>query len=537
MKTNAYTIRSFLDYLEKVHYKHLIEIEEEVSVDYETTAYFLALRKRNPVLLFKVLNGFKDFSLVTNIFGDEERLAMLTGFNSIEEFIYKWSDIANGNSYDLLIDDQNSHFHTKKTGDDIDIFKLPIPTHFELDGSKTGFSKYITSGLTTTKDPDNEEVINLSFARIQPFNRNRFAFDTGSRGHLWKYLNISKERGEKLEMTILIGPNPVFYLLAASFIDNEFKKASKLYNIEFTRGYMNDIPIPIDTEIAIEAEFSPDEEFDEGPFAEYVGYMGYDSTRFVGKVRSILMKKYPIYYDIQPSNSSEHVNLFSIPRSSIVLRSIEETLPKGPRYKVVWPHYGGRFISFGYVNMPDIILAKQLGISLLGLDPLWNKIVFVNAGTSELTLLKALVNLAQIDEFSDNDIIRFHNILIIGSDPTRDEMGTSGKVVFLTQGKNSKFEIDSESENLMLKTDNGNVLISHDKEADQKVNIIVPEDIDINDEEQVGWAIATRLNPDRDLILEKNKIIFYATRNVPPVARVPPRIKEKIEKKLISLSK
>ncbi|MCL4447770.1 MAG: UbiD family decarboxylase [Candidatus Thermoplasmatota archaeon] len=538
VKPDAYTIRSFVEDLKRKHPEQIIEIEDDVSIDYEPTAYYLSLRKRNPVLVFKNLVGFKNFSIVTNIFGSEERLAMLSGLSSIREVIEKWSGIANGiPTENLVFNNQRDSFRALTSDKDLNLFNLPIPSHFEMDGSRRGFSRYITSGLTTTIDPENEDVINLSFARIQPFEKKKFAFDAGSRGHLWKYLNISKERRERMKMTILVGPNPIFYLLAASFIDNEFRKASKILNVEFSRGHKNDIPIPTDTEIAIEAEFLPGETFEEGPFAEYAGYMGYDSTKFVAEVKSILIKRDPIYYDIQPSNSSEHVNLFSIPRSSIVMKSILAALPKVSDYQVVWPHYGGRFISFGYVVNPEPGLAKQLGISILGHDPLWNKVVFVNEGQTELTMEASLVNLAQSGEFSEKEIARVSNSYIISSDPTRDESGNSGKIVFVTRGRSPKIKREVMDDHVIISTSNGNVLITH-KEVmeEQKVNVVVSDDIDITDEEQIGWAIATRLNPDKDIKIERNKITFLARRKVPSVAHVPENVKEKIEKRVTSLS-
>ncbi|MGC8562361.1 MAG: UbiD family decarboxylase [Thermoplasmata archaeon] len=533
-KTAAFSIRTYIDNLKRYHSSEIVEIEEKVNLNYEPTAFYLSLRKKNPVLLFNSIEAYSDFSLVTNIFGSEERLASLAGFNSIEEVIEKWSLVANELTAEPIVFNHGKNAFPKKVkGEELNLFNLPIPAHYSTDGSKTGYNRYITSGLTTTKDPENNDIINLSFARIQPFEKDKFAFDAGSHGHLWKYLNISKEKGERLKMTILLGPNPIFYLLAASFIDNEYAKASKIFNINFCSGYLNDIPVPCDTEIVIETEFLPNETFDEGPFAEYAGYVGYDSTKFVAKVKSILTKKNPIYYDIQPSNSGEHVNLFSIPRSSLVMESVREALPKGPAYQVKWPHYGGRFISFGYVDEPEAGLAKQLGISILGCDPLWNKLVFINEGKTDLDIETALANLAQENEYSERNVTRISGSYVISSDPTRDEEGETGKIVFVTKGNSGKVEKQAKEGRVILKTRRGNVLISHESDYEhQKVNVVVPDDIDIQDPEQIGWVIATRLNPETDIEIEKERVTFFATRKVPPVAVIPEDVKKKIERKI-----
>jgi len=66
-KTNAYSIRSFIEELRESHPEEIFEVDEKVKVDFETTAYFLNLKRRNPVLLFTNIEGYDGFTLVTNI--------------------------------------------------------------------------------------------------------------------------------------------------------------------------------------------------------------------------------------------------------------------------------------------------------------------------------------------------------------------------------------------------------------------------------------------------------------------------------------
>jgi UbiD family decarboxylase len=538
LKRNAFSLRSYLDHLRKYRPNEIFEVAEETSIEFETTAYYLESLKRNPVILFRRLKGFGNYELVTNIFGSEGRFADIAGFESMDQFMYGWKKITNSEVAEQLeIVEDNPPFRVRTFTDDLDIFNLPIPSHYVLDGSNKGFSRYITSGLTTTIDPENEGIINMSFSRIQPFRKTKFAFDAGSHGHLWKYLNISRENGQKLEMSIIIGCNPIFYILAASFTDNEYPKASQLFNLTFAKGLKNRIPIPSDSEIVIEAEFLPDEVFDEGPFAEYTGYMGYDSTKFVAKVKSIMMRDKPLYYDIQPSNASEHVNLFSFPRSSVVLNSLRETLPKGPYVNVYWPHYGGRFLAFAYVSKPEPGLGTQLGLSIVGLDPLWSKVVFVNEGVTALNLESALLNMIKSPKFSDVTFTKISKSFIISSDPAISEDGTTGKLIIETKGRPIPYEKKISEEGLLLKTRFGEVLVSHSRSDDHRVNIRVPDDIDLPNIEQIGWALATRFNPDRDLSIEGNRIAISATSKTPPIPNVPEEVMKKIRRKMISFKK
>lgn len=532
-KRATYSLRSFISELHKIFPDEIVEIEQEVSTQFETTAYYLAMKKANPAILFRKLSGFPDFSIVTNVFGSGRRLAGIAGFASIEDFINGWSLIANSSAPSPLhISESSAPFKETVFTEYLDIFKLPVPSHYELDGSNKGFSRYITAGLTTTIDPENSEIINLSFSRIQPFGRNKFAFDAGSHGHLWKYLNLSRERGERMEMTVAMGCNPILYILAASFIDNEFGKVSKFFDINFSNGYKNHIPIPTDSEIVMEAEFIPDETFEEGPFSEYAGYMGYDSTGYVAKVKSIMMRRNPIYYDIQPSNSSEHVNLFSFPRSALVTERIRDALPKGPDYTVHWPHYGGRFLALAYVDRSETGLGSQLGLSILGLDPLWNKIVFVNEGKFDLTLESALANLTKFRVPGKVFISRIPNTFIISSDPSRDKNGTSGKIIIVTSGPQVRFKKKMTKDSTILTTEYGDVLVSNDYSERKGVNVVVPEDIQLDDFEHIGWALSTRMNPDRDLKVTSDTITFLATEATHEIASIPEEVRNKIEKNM-----
>jgi len=202
------------------------------------------------------------------------------------------------------------------TGKDVDLYSLPVVKHYSRDGAHTGFGRYITAGLAVGRDPRSPEIINMSFTRIQIIGRDRYAFDMGSRSHFWRYVQSATQQGDSLQVSVIVGAHPVFYLLAASFIENEYAIAAKLIHATFTNGITNNVPVPREAEIVIEAEVVPNEHYHEGPCGEFTGYMAGRTTGSVAKVKAILRRARPIYYDIQPSNSYEHVGLFTMPRKA-----------------------------------------------------------------------------------------------------------------------------------------------------------------------------------------------------------------------------
>ncbi len=528
------SLRTFLDHLSGSGKHSLRIIEDEVDTDFEIMAYSILTSGENPALLFRNIKNYPNFSMVTNLLGSENRIAMATGYGDIMDFYRKWDTIL---SHDEVFDsgplEQNPPLkEVIRRGNDVDLFSLPIPRHYLSDGSRSGFGRYITSGLVVARDPRNEDILNLSFTRIQPFARDGYAFDAGSHGNMWEYLDYCRKNGTKLDISIIIGAHPVFYLLGAAFTRNEYSKAQKIISAGYTGGIANSLPVPSQSEIVVETEFIPGETFDEGPFAEYTGYMGEDSTKSVAHVKTIMHRRDAIYYDIQPSNSSEHVNLFSMSRSAAITETLKKFMPKGPEYRVVWPHYGSRFLGLGYVQNGNMSIARQFGAGIIGTDALWGKIIFINEGKTELDLESALMNLAQTDISEGENITLFRNMYIISSDSTADPDGSVGKILFSTSGKPGVISKILRGDSLELLSGNGRVVISHGIREDGNVNLAVADDIDISDMEKVGWALATRMNPQHDISVKNGKISITAMRKHPEIPSIPRGVLKRIAEKI-----
>ena len=349
-----------------------------------------------------------------------------------------------------------------------------------------------------SRDPDRPRTVNLSFTRIQVIGKDRYAFDCGSKGHLYTYVQKSLRRGTPLPLTVVIGAHPLLYLLAASFMEGEYEKAASALPLRLTQGIMNDIPVPADAEIVIEAELLP-EQFDEGPFSEYTGYVGADSTRNVARVKAIMRRKDAIYYDVQPSNSNEHVMLFSFPRHASVSQVVRSVMPPGPSYKLLWPSSASNYMVLGYVDRPEPGLAKQLGLLLLSSDPLFSKFALVNEGETKLSLLN------------------------LPSNPTVSE-GVSAKVVMLSSG-NASFTVEKTESKLSLKRD-GSVLVSVSKESveDAVVSVRFPRDVPDISEDTLSWVMATRVRPDEDIKVERYRLFIDASREVGEIPKLPSEV-------------
>ncbi len=521
-KQNSSTLRGFIHNYRAKFPEGYEEIVKEVSTEFETTAFSAMKNGANRMIMFNNLRGYGGYRLLTNVLGSDSRIFFATGTTDLENFYdnYSRAFVEQSSRKPSIISGPAPFKERIMKGNSVDLLSLPIPSHYPSDGTKGGKTRYISSGIIAHRPFDNPESINLSFTRIQPLSRNTYAFDAGSHGHLWKYLHTAVKKNIEAELTVILGTHPVFYLLAASFTDGEYDKATSFIDVELASGLENDILVPKDTEIVIEARFRPGETFEEGPFAEYTGYMGHDSTKYTAEVKTILMRKDPIYLDIQNSNSSEHVNTFSMPRSARLTRTLRDYMPQGTSFGVAWPHAGARFLSLGFVNPPGKGLARQLGLGIMALDPLWGKFVMINRGRATLDFPHAIARLLNTSENLKELVTMVPGVFVISSDFTASDDGTVGKVIVITDSTDEGFSLSRSGEDTVLSTTNGEAVISHSYREDKRLNIIVGRDIDTGNLKQVEWAFATRVNPDSDIEFSEDRMVVRADRPTPEVPRI-----------------
>ena len=510
-------------------------VDEEVDVEYESTAYYKLLEEKNPLIWFSKVKGYPGFQLVTNVMGSRARMAFALGLESDAKLYETWNEALNSKG-EIKISDESPPIKERVfQGKDIDLYSLPVVKHYSGDGSHTGFGRYITAGLAVARDPLSPETINMSFTRIQIIDKDRYAFDMGSRSHFWRYVQSAAQRAESMQVSVVIGAHPIFYLLAASFIEKEYSIAANLIHAIFTNGVTNCIPVPSGAEIVIEAEVIPNEYYHEGPCGEFTGYMAARTTGSVAKVKAILRKARPIYYDIQPSNSNEHVGVFTMPRDAAVSRAIREFLPPGAGYKIEWPQISANFLALCSLQSPEPGLAKQVGLALLALNPLLSKIVMVNEGDCQLDLERFLANLALTGARDRVNVDIISDVFCIKLDPSSTPQGTNGKMIIVTKTSGLEYRKVVEKDVVKLVCGNSEVVFSHGKTNVGRVNIVVDEDIDLENTNQIIWALSTRLRPHKDVEFGGDgKILFDTTRMAEKleVPSLPQDIIESISPKL-----
>ncbi|MFQ5904559.1 MAG: UbiD family decarboxylase [Candidatus Binatia bacterium] len=236
-------------------------------------------------------------------------------------------------------------------GDAVDVLKFPVPRHHELDKAR-----YIgTADCVITKDPDSG-WLNLGAYRCQVYDGKTIGcqITEGKHGRIQrdKYF----ERGQSMKVVVLVGQDPLLYLLSSSPLpkgisEYDFAGGIRGEPIEVIRGPYTGFPIPADAEIAIEAEAVPGQVRPEGPFGEWMGYYSDDVVpRPCLNVKTILYRDDPILTCAPQHKPVDETGLLKgIAGAAEVWKSLEAC--GIPEILGVWNHEAGPATRFTAIQI------------------------------------------------------------------------------------------------------------------------------------------------------------------------------------------
>ena len=189
---------------------------------------------------------------------------------------------------------------------------LPIPRFFERDSGP-----YLTAGMICAHEPSTG-YRNASYARIKPLGGNRGLIGIAPNHHLMALARIAGERGEPLDIAVVIGAHPAIQLAACFYLglgDDELEHAGDLLGepVRVVPGRTVDVAIPAEAELVVEARLHPDRSHHEGWVNEYHGmYEDYGPGLEV-EVTAITHRRDAWFQVILPGLASEHALLGALP--------------------------------------------------------------------------------------------------------------------------------------------------------------------------------------------------------------------------------
>jgi len=278
-------LKEYLEALDKAG--ELLTVNEEVNWNQEVGAFSsMSNRVGGQAILFAKLTGYPEgFSLVTNLFGGPGTF--------YEHKLSTWGRVAIGLGLDpkigyealtqTIIERQHHPIlpvevsaapckEIKLTGDDIDLFKFPLPFLHKEDGGRYG-----TGHVLMLKDPESDWQ-NWGVYRwkaIGPRSLVTNFFDVGRDAKIIykKY----EAQGKPMPFAIAIGGAPAILMAAAMTLppmisEVEYAGGMNLDPINIIKAETSEIFVPADAEIVIEGETVPGHLVEEGPFGSIVGY-------------------------------------------------------------------------------------------------------------------------------------------------------------------------------------------------------------------------------------------------------------------------
>lgn len=180
-------------------------------------------------------------------------------------------------------------------GDDVDLWKFPVPMVHDGDGGR-----FIgVWHLTISKDPDSDWV-NWGIHRHMVHNKNSIGIQGGPHTHVMKHRQAWEDKGKPMEVAVVLGTEPITTMVAASPIphnESEVDTAGGIRGepIELVKCETVDLMVPATAEIVLEGEIHPEDMEIEGPFGEFLGYMGgAREPRYVIRIKAITHRNNPI---------------------------------------------------------------------------------------------------------------------------------------------------------------------------------------------------------------------------------------------------
>ncbi|MBI4524329.1 MAG: UbiD family decarboxylase [Deltaproteobacteria bacterium] len=238
-------------------------------------------------------------------------------------------------------------------GDEIDLFRFPLPKHHELDGGRY----FGTAHCVITQDPDTGWV-NLGTYRCMVFDKKSVGLHMSPGRHGRTMRDKCFERSQPFKVAVAVGVDPALFLsstmaVPAGVSEYAFAGGLKGSPIEVLEGPYTKLPIPAHAEIVIEGECVPGETREEGPFGEWAGYYANCGLTPVPEpvinVKNLLYRNNPILTCAQPARPPGYNFAFCVFRSAMIWDEIEKA--GVPDVRGVWCHEAGGSRLFNVVSI------------------------------------------------------------------------------------------------------------------------------------------------------------------------------------------
>src|SRR5215468_8253998 len=279
--------RQFLDRLRQTG--ELVDLHQPVDIRHIATL----VDQAKTALYFHKVIGY-EMPVVSGLIRTRERAMLALGFETYREIEDKLSGAISRPIPPKYVKSSPTR-EVVLVGDDVDLYKLPIPMSSIYDGGPM-----ITAGVVIARDP--ELGVNSGIYRFIVKEKNLTGIDIVTPNNMRLFAQRALERKEPLPISISIGTHPIEitgsgYRAPLGVDEMAIAGGIRGVPVELAPCATIDVPYIADAEIVLEAEILPTGwTWPEGRFGEFTRLMGGLHWNPLVKIKAIAHRKDAVYY-------------------------------------------------------------------------------------------------------------------------------------------------------------------------------------------------------------------------------------------------
>jgi 2,5-furandicarboxylate decarboxylase 1 len=366
-------------------------------------------REGNPILVFENVDG-AELPVVDGVFGSRERIALALGVDPrslTESYIDRLAHplppeaVGEARAQEVI------------STEDIDLGDLPICVHAPLDAGR-----YVTSGVCLARDPKSG-AINTGIYRTMVKAKDRVTVSVDSGDDLARILTAARERGESVDVAIVVGGHPAIAIASQAKIPIDIDSLSVTgallgAPLHVRDAITVDLPVPADADVVIEGRVQTGAGEAEGPFGEFSYYYG-SSIGWVCEVTAVTRRSDAMWLDIHPTHREHRILAFSPAHEARLLQTLRASLLDIQAVHV--PTETAGLVACISLRKRHDGEPRQLAMTAFGVDSLVKHLVIVD-GDIDVTNPGEVAWAVAVRVQADRDILMIPNAMGIAEDPS-----------------------------------------------------------------------------------------------------------------------
>lgn len=421
------SLRTYLSTLQAELPEAFLQVDKAVSPKHGISAILEKARKakKGAAVHFPSVEG-SSIPVVGNVITNRDRVCLALGLTSESR---DYGKILRDRLDRILppVQVQTGPVHeVKRTGDEVDLADLPILTHAESDSAPS-----LLMGAAVARNPQSGAVT-VSLPRIVRLDGRHVGILAAEDSPLAACLQAAGDQGEVLEVALVIGMHPSFYLCAASGADGS-ESLGRIGSLmgescPVTRTVTGDLPVPAHAEIVIEGAVSPERTRTLTAPASPIGYEGSERTVPVLEVTALTRRKDAIF---QAAGIFGERRFLPTPiREAEALRAVKAAVPAVIDVRI--PAITNGYHAYVQVDQKKMGEGKKAILAALGGIP-GVKTVFAVDRDIALEVDREVMWVMATRVVADRDLFMVPGVIGDPEDPTSYEITRRGRGGMVTR--------------------------------------------------------------------------------------------------------